>query len=306
MLVLAALICLIKVLDYRSINADSFDQHGAKTVFDSQTDSHRFTQPQRSPPCNQNESQYTNAPDDDRLVEVIYIKKGRSADDQSDFCLLDKRLKDYRGRSEERLRCELKASISNVFRPIKVYNISLVIFYDTFFEKKSHHVTRDLKYLIRGLQESYTSYDMINEIGLIKFYVLQIRRMNLPKLEVIDTDQLKNTFENYIQSQNIVVPTKAISVWFTRANLVAYEFENGRTSVKRIEGVANCDSFCSTNQQIVLVNCNSLNKAVITLSHEIGRRFFRFKINPFNRIEPFNVVHSTMFDHLKGVLELLS
>lgn len=270
MLVLAALICLIKVLDCRSIN-DSLDS--AKAVFDLQTDSHTLAN--RLPPCNPNKSQATSSPNDDEAV--VYIKKSRTVDDRSDFCLLDKR--GYRGRIGNHLKCELKAPISNVFRPIKVYNISLMLFFDTFFEKQSHNVTRDLRYLIRGLQENYISYDMINEIGRIKFYVLQIWRMNLSFPDAIDTKDLKSTFIKYVRDAGIFVPSTAISVWFTRANLIAYETDlNGEAvskdikGIKRIEGVAYSDRFCNGSPPIVLVNCNSLNKAVNTLGHEIGRR----------------------------------
>ena len=268
MLVLAFVICLIKAFNCECIN-DSFNQ-SSKTVFDLQAGA-----PPVERQCNQNES--SGAQDYNQFVEdIIYIKKDRFVNDASDFCLRDLNSKNYRTYRKD-FKCELKASISNVFQSIKIYNITLMLFYDKFFEKKSHNVTTDLKYLIKGLQESYTTFDVINEIGLIKFYVDAVRQLNLRMNDVIDTNQLQETFVKYMQSQEFTISSKVINIWFTRANLVAYEREkNGKISIKRIEGVANCDSFCDTGHQLILVNCNSLNKAVITLSHEIGRKFSRF------------------------------
>ena len=281
MLVLACLICFIKAFDFRSIN-NSFDgdlQPGSETVFDLQTDSPTKSMEGQ---CNRNES--SNAQDNDDFVKsVFFINKGsQSVDDSSDFCLHNSNsLKGYRAISGSDLKCQPNASISNVLMPIQVYNITLLVFYDKLFEKKSRDVITDLKYLVKGLQESFTTYDVINEIGLIKFYVdkvNKIRQMIHLPLELIDTDKLRETFWNYIvRSQKIVISPKAISIWFTRADLIAYEKKSLKFSFKRVEGIANCDRFCETSYQLVLVNCNSLNKAVITLSHEIGKRFQTFE-----------------------------
>lgn len=206
------------------------------------------------------------------FIKQTYSIDGRSATvGGSDFCFIDQSMGiKYRKMNENVRECGLKSTISNLFEPVRTYNVSLMIFYDRYFEQKGD-AEKNIKYIIKGLQEAYATYDIINEIGFIKFYVVDIVRIAVPTDDIIYIDYYYRGLLDYVRRMKIALNRRTIPIWLTNSRILDKRMLK-KNNFSRLEGLARTNSFCSDGT-IVLVNCNSLSKSTIILMHEAGEVF---------------------------------
>lgn len=192
-----------------------------------------------------------------------------TANDGGHFCYVDRSF-EQKYRSFERIMpisCERKSNLLNLFKPIPIFNISLLVIYDLYFEARGDPVQK-IKHLIKGVQELYDSYDFMNEVGIIKFYVSDIIRMNIQFEDAVYITTYGETLNHFLRSIHYKVEKRMIPLWLTNARIQDKTIDQS-TVYNRLEGLAKTRSFCS-NECTVVVNCNSLSKSVITIAHEIG------------------------------------
>lgn len=281
-------IVLIEIFDFGSIqNIFKTDQilfnltkndSSIKNLFNSKTDGSRPIIFKRGKVNfkNRNTPRMNKNFDPDKIDQIppdIIIVSNRSnslKDYEDNFCFVKKRSnkKSRMFHSNWPVTCETKTSFDQFLKPFHLYDITLMLFFDNAFAKKSRDPFRDLQYMIKGLQEVYSTFDMINEIGRIKFYVYKVVKLEPFLDDLIDIGDFTEVFNYYIPSRKYSIPSQVIPIWFTGSNLFARDSD--QISFKRIEGVASTSSFCRPNSASVLLNCNSINKAIITLAHEIA------------------------------------
>lgn len=298
LMICLAIIYTLKTFDCKSIQIDSINQTDKMKMKTKKINSDNFLKSSFVPnsfrinnlKLDQTTAFRSKRPKMNRLFHKLLEFFTGSKNDENEankFCFVDRRNDDsfdrvdrpshnrrdpdqYKRRTEIQ-RCNLDSNISNLFRPTMTYNVSLIIFYDIFFEKRFIDAQTAIKYLVQGLQDAFNSYDLRNEIGFVEFYVIDVIRLNLPIGDSIYLRDYYEIFKTFITRNRIPFSRGMIPVWLTNSRVMDDETVD-LDNYNRLEGVAKTGS-CLANNLLTLINCNSLAKSIITFAHEMGHLF---------------------------------